>query len=44
MRAHRLIHRDGYDECLDCAQTFAHANRDLSDLIPCRTGRGDPHA
>lgn len=43
MTGHRLIHRDTYDECLTCAQTFDPGGRGLDELIPCHIGTTDPH-
>ncbi|NYH84000.1 hypothetical protein SAMN05421678_106251 [Actinopolymorpha cephalotaxi] len=43
MAAHRLIHRDEFDECMVCGQTFEQATDDLAELIPCQPSATDPH-
>ena len=43
MTIHRLIVRDGYDECLRCGQTFDHPLPWLSQIVPCRPGAAEPH-
>ncbi|MEQ4208473.1 hypothetical protein [Actinopolymorpha sp. B9G3] len=43
MTGHRLIVRDGYDECLSCGQTFDQPLPWLSHAFPCRAGATEPH-
>ena len=40
---HRLISRDGYDECVQCGQTFDHGLHGITSFVPCQTGSTEPH-